>query len=124
MITSLLRGEAPRLSGGTRRVDWVYVNDVVEALFASVSTERVLGKNLDVGSGMLTPVRTVVEQIVRLLRPSVEPRFGALPDRAKERVRAANVERTRAALGWVPTAPLNRGLAATVEWYATREDAA
>jgi UDP-glucose 4-epimerase len=124
VITSLLRGESPELSAGTRPVDWVYLDDVVEALFASATTEGVLGKTLDVGSGMLTPVRAVVEEIVRLMRPSAEPRFGAVPDRPNERILAADVERTQALLGWTPRTPLSRGLAATVDWYTAREDAA
>ena len=60
---------------------------------------RPSAKALDVGSGTLTPIRSVVEEIVRLLRPSVEPRFGALPDRPKERVRVADIERTQALPG-------------------------
>jgi UDP-glucose 4-epimerase len=124
VITSLLRGESPQLSAGTRPVDWVYLDDVVDALFASATTSGVLGKTLDVGSGMLTPVRAVVEEIVRLMRPSADPRFGAVPDRPNERIRVADVERTRALLGWAPRTPLSRGLAATVDWYTAREDAA
>lgn len=124
VITSLLRGESPELSAGTRPVDWVYLDDVVEALLASATTEGVPGKTLDVGSGILTPVRDVVEEIVRLIRPSVAPRFGAVPERPNERIRVADVERTQALLGWAPRTPLSRGLAATVDWYTAREDAA
>ena len=124
VITSLLRGEAPALSSGTRPVDWIYVDDVVDALIASVTTEAVVGETVDVGSGVLTPIRSVVEGIVDLIGPSVEPRFGALPDRPNERVRVADVERTRALLDWTPRTPLEEGLSATVDWYAARKDAA
>jgi UDP-glucose 4-epimerase len=124
VITSLLRGRSPELSTGTRPVDWVYLDDVVDALLASATAEGALGKTLDVGSGMLTPVRAVVEEIVRMMRPSVAPRFGAVPDRPNERVRVADLERTQALLGWAPRTPLSRGLAATVDWYTSREDAA
>jgi UDP-glucose 4-epimerase len=124
VITSLLRGESPELSSGTRPVDWVYVDDVVDALIASARTDEALGESLDVGSGTLTPIRSVVEEIVRLLGSSVEPSFGALPDRPKERVRVADIERTQALLGWAPRTPLNQGLAATIDWYAARDDAA
>jgi UDP-glucose 4-epimerase len=124
VITSLLRGEAPALSSGTRPVDWIYVDDVVDALIASATAERVVGETVDVGSGALTPIRTVVEGIVDLIRPPVEPHFGALPDRPNERVRVADVERTRALLHWMPRTPLAEGLSATVNWYAARKDAA
>jgi UDP-glucose 4-epimerase len=124
VITSLLRGASPDLSSGTRPVDWIYVDDVVEALIASTASEEALGETLDVGSGTLTPIRSVVEEIVRLVRPSVEPRFGVLPDRPNERIRVAGTEQTKAVLGWAPRTPLNLGLAATVDWYAAREHAA
>jgi nucleoside-diphosphate-sugar epimerase len=123
VITSLLRGESPGLSNGTRPVDWVYVDDVVEALLAAAQTQSAVGETIDVGSGTLTPVREVVEQIVRLMRPSAGPRFGIVPERPNERIRVADSERTRAVLGWAPDTSLEDGLAATVDWYAAREAA-
>jgi nucleoside-diphosphate-sugar epimerase len=121
VITSLLRGEAPGLSNGTRPVDWVYVDDVVQALLVSTSADSAVGETIDVGSGTLTPVREVVDEIVRLMRPSVGPRFGAVPERPNERIRVADAERSRALLGWAPRTSLEQGLAATVDWYASRE---
>jgi UDP-glucose 4-epimerase len=123
VITSLLRGESPALSNGTRPVDWVYVDDVVDALIASASSDAVVGETVDVGSGTLTPIRAVVEEIVRLMRPSAEPRFGALPDRPNERIRVADVERTRALLDWGPGTTLEDGLAGAIDWYAAQEHA-
>src|SRR5262249_11002191 len=35
VIRSLLGGNAPRLSSGRREVDWVYIEDVVDAMIAS-----------------------------------------------------------------------------------------
>ena len=118
VITTLLRGESPQLSSGTRPVDWIYVDDVVEALVASASTAAVVGETVDVGSGVLTTVRAVVEEIVRTMSPSVEPQFGALPERPNERIRVADVARTQTLLGWTPSTSLTDGLTATVGWYA------
>ena len=77
-------------------VDWVYVDDVVDALRRGGRTDDALGETIDVGSGTLTSVRSVVEEIVRLMDSSVEPGFGALPERPNERVRVADVERAQA----------------------------
>ena len=114
---SLLRGEAPALSSGTRPVDWVYVEDVVEALLAAAVTDAAVGRTLDVGSGELVTVREVVERIARLVESGASPRFGAVPERALEQVRVANVAETAACLGWRAWTPLEEGLARTVDWY-------
>jgi len=113
-ILSLLRGEAPEYSSGAREVDWVYVDDVAEALL-------VLGRTAsgvyDVGTGVKTSVRCVVEEIAAWMDAPVGPRFGALPDRALEVTRSADVEPTRQATGWSAKVSLREGLKKTVEWY-------
>jgi len=116
-ILSLLRGEVPRLSSGRRELDWVYVDDVVEGLLLAASTPDIDGTTIDLGSGKLTPIREVVNQIVELVRPGVRPVFGALPDRPRGGERPANVLQTRELLGWTSRTSLEDGLRRTVEWY-------
>ena len=40
-ILSLLRGDAPQLSSGERALDWVYVEDVIDAFLAAASCSGV-----------------------------------------------------------------------------------
>jgi nucleoside-diphosphate-sugar epimerase len=122
-ILTLLRGDAPRLSSGRRRIDWVYVGDVADALVAAGSAEGLAGQTIDIGSGERTSVREVVERITALVAPSIEPRFGDVPDRALEHERVADVERTRTLLGWSSSTSLDDGLARTVEWYRAQAEA-
>jgi nucleoside-diphosphate-sugar epimerase len=117
VVTSTLRGEAPKLSSGTRPIDWIYVDDVVEGLLAAASAPNVEGCTLDIGSGQLTTIRTVVEQIVRITRPNIEPLFGVLNDRPMEQVRVANTAETTALTGWKPMVTLREGLERTVRAY-------
>ncbi len=117
VIESLLRGEAPVLTSGDRLVDWIYVEDVVDGLLALGLAPEVAGRTVDIGSGELTSIRTVVEHLVRIVDPRIEPRFGALPVRALEHSRIADIARTRQHVGWEPRTPLEDGLARTVEWY-------
>ncbi len=117
VILSLLRGRELRLSSGTRPVDWVYVEDVVDALLRAAQVEGLEGKQVDLGSGALVPIRTVVEKLYQQLAPAGEPPFGTLPERPMEQVRAARVEETEALLGWRPLTSLDQGLKATAHWY-------
>jgi nucleoside-diphosphate-sugar epimerase len=112
-----LRGEAPKLSSGLREVDWIFVDDVVDAFLAAGCASGLGGQVIDVGSGQLVTIRTLVEQLVRAVDPAIAPVFGALPDRPMEQVRRADAARSRSLLGWSARTPLAEGLAQTVAWY-------
>lgn len=118
-ILSLLDGVAPRLSSGRRGVDWIHVDDVVDGLLALAAARGAAGATLDIGSGLLTSVRSVVERIARLVDPArtLTPIFDAALDRPQEQVRVASVRRTEELTGWKARIPLDEGLARTVEWY-------
>jgi nucleoside-diphosphate-sugar epimerase len=117
-ITSLLRGEAPTLSSGQRLCDWVYIDDVVDALLVLADAPEVIGRVLDVGSGHLQTVRHVVETIATLVGAAVQPVFGGLADRQGETQAVADVAETARVCGWRPTTDLYEGLKRTVAWYS------
>lgn len=116
VIDSLLQGRAPRLTSGARRVDWVYVDDVVEAFLAAAATPDVSAV-MDIGSGSSVSLGDVVSMIQSVLDVDIEPDFGALPDRPYDRDRLADITAAKTLLGWEPTVGLPEGLAATVSWY-------
>jgi nucleoside-diphosphate-sugar epimerase len=120
VITSFLRSEAPHLSSGTRPVDWIFVDDVVDAFLAAAVVDGIDGKTFDVGSGALATVRDVVEEIATQMKPAVGAEFGAIEDRSDERVRVANLPPTRDEIGWAPRTSLPDGIAATIDWYSAR----
>lgn len=117
VILSLLRGEKPRLSSGTRQIDWVYIDDVVDALLAAAQVDRIEGESIDVGSGQLISIRQLVEKLCELIDPQCCPPFGRLSERPMEQVRAADAGRSRRLLGWQSSIPLEEGLRRTVAWY-------
>ena len=114
---SLLRGQLPQLMSGTREVDWIYVDDVIDAYLSLASKEGIDGETVDVGSGKLTSVRRVVEHLTDIVEPDERPDFGSLEDRPFERVRVADVGRAYGLIGWKPKTPLVEGLTQTVDWY-------
>jgi len=116
-MKALSAGVAPQLSSGRDELDWVYVEDVIDALVAAALIPRADGAALDVGSGRLASIRNVVEQLGRLLAPSIQPQFGALPDRPERPVRVADVGTTWDRLGWKPRTSLEEGLRRTVQSF-------
>jgi UDP-glucose 4-epimerase len=118
VIRTLLRGQDPKLSSGKRPIDWIYVDDVVDGLLALARAPRVEGSTIDLGSGNLVDIRTVVELLANLVDSAGKPLFGALPDRPMEQVRAADTAATYARTGWRAKTPLEDGLRRAVDWYA------
>jgi UDP-glucose 4-epimerase len=120
VTTSLLSGVSPALGTGTRELDWVFIEDVVEGLLR-VGEHRVSELvDLDLGTGILTTVRAVAERVATILQSDVPLRFGAVRDRLLEQPRLANIDATRARIGWVATTALADGLDRTVSWYKAR----
>jgi UDP-glucose 4-epimerase len=117
-ITTLLRGKAPTLSSGQRLCDWVYIDDVVDALLVLADAPDVIGRVVDVGTGRLHTVRHVVETISTLVGAGVEPVFGGLPDRQRETEAVADLAETARVCAWRPTTDLYEGLKRTVAWYS------
>lgn len=115
-VLSLLRGEAPVVNSGARRVDWIYIDDVVDAILAAAVAGGIDGRTLDVGSGHLVTVGEVVAEIARIVGKPPEPRQG-VPDRPLQSESVADVESTAVAIGWRPSTTLKEGLRRTVEWY-------
>ena len=123
VISSLLKGRPPELSRGTRKVDWVYVDDVVAAFVAAARGDTLDGTAVDVGSGELVTIRALVDRRATLVGGDVQPVFGARADRPEEREPVADVTRTEQLLGWTASTPLDAGLARTVEWFRARHAA-
>jgi len=117
VVRHLLRGESPRLSSGRRRADWIYIDDVVEGLLRAAVIPGIEGCVFDLGSGSLVSVRGIVDQIVEIMGTSVEPAFGALPDRPFEQERPADTTFLSNKLGYQPKMSLKHGLETTIGWY-------
>lgn len=117
VIASFLRGHAPELTSGQRAIDWIYVDDVVDALLAAALARNVEGRTIDVGSGKTETVRGVVQTIARLLEQDEAPIFGTRPDRPLEQVRVADPQAAEKFLRWTPQVSLGEGLKRTIDWY-------
>jgi UDP-glucose 4-epimerase len=125
VCTALARGIAPSVGSGTRGVDWVYVEDVVEALVLAAVRPEAPGHVLDVGSGRAVTIAEVVAELADLAGHRGPLGLGAREDRRDEHVHLADPAPAAEVLGWRARTPLRDGLARTLAWYRGRtEDAA
>jgi UDP-glucose 4-epimerase len=114
---ALLQGQVPKLSSGSRPVDWVYIDDVIEGMATAAVTPGIEGCTIDLGSGVLIPIRDAVLQLARVIGNGISPEFGTVPERPMEKIRVADTGFAYQKLGWTPRTPLQDGFEQTVEWY-------
>lgn len=115
VIRSLMDGHAPSFSSGTRPVDWIFVQDVVEGFLHMAVRPELAGRQVDLGTGELHTVRQVVEMLFEKMDAPEPPAFGGRGDRAQEQVRRADVQATEGLLDWRPAISLEEGLTHTIQ---------
>jgi len=114
----LLSGRPPEIRGdGQQTRDFVFVGDVADANLNALKS-RAIGA-INIGTGVATSVRTIVEELTRLAAyegpPSfVEGRPGEVRDTALETGRAAKL------LNWSARTPVRDGLRQTFRSFQER----
>jgi nucleoside-diphosphate-sugar epimerase len=116
-ILQALNGKAPEITRGMRKIDWVYVDDLVAGLLQLAGRSGIDGQTIDLGSGQAHTIRETVEEILQQINPALEGAFGAVPERLMEREPIADSEQTMSTIGWRPEVSLPEGLARTIAWY-------
>jgi UDP-glucose 4-epimerase len=114
----MLAGRQPTIFGdGTQTRDFVFVDDVVDALVRA--TEKGGGLLMNIGTGVETSVGELHERIAELTGYREAPNHA--PARTGDLARSA-LDPGRAAihLGWKPWTALGEGLAITVDWFRAR----
>jgi len=112
-----LNGELPPLVDPNVARDFVYVDDVVDAyLLAATLPGQEHGAIYNVGSGVQTTMREMVELTRRLLDIRVEPLWGSMANRAWDTTCwVADNRKIVRELGWQPRTDLETGLRRTIE---------
>lgn len=114
-------GEPLNLTSGKQKRDFVFVEDVVEALTRAAATPEAAGETINVAGSGSYSVREVTEMILSLTDSSPEIRWNTLKSRSNEnQVWKTDMTKARKILGWHPETSLRKGLAVTAEWWYDR----
>ncbi len=110
-VTAAQAGEDFPMTAGTQKRDWIHAADVAQGLVAIIGRDLPPGQSVDLGTGVLTSVAEVVQQIYGLVGGAGKPLIGVLPSRPGEvAVQVADSQRTERLLGWQARIALAVGL--------------
>ncbi|MEJ5312873.1 MULTISPECIES: NAD-dependent epimerase/dehydratase family protein [Anaerolinea] len=99
---------------GNQTRDYVFVDDVVNAMVAAANASRVNQRIINVGSGTETSVRELVQLILEVTGSHPQVIYNPRNDGGVQRM-CADISLARELLGYVPTIGLRQGLQLTLE---------
>ncbi|ASW90905.1 NAD-dependent epimerase/dehydratase family protein [Mycobacterium marseillense] len=101
--------------------DLVYIDDVVDAIFATVQQPANGSRCLDIGSGIATSIHELARKIAAVFdapEPIVVPKFRDGDIRAA----SCDIEPAKHELNWQPKWTLDEGLHALLQWIGEQSD--
>ena len=114
-LERLLAGVPPVIHGdGTQALDYVYVDDCVDALLRALSPEAA-NEVFNVATGTPLPVRDLVATMSAVAGDQRAPSFDP-PDWTAGSSRSGSSAKITARLGWRPQVPLAEGIRRTLTW--------
>lgn len=104
-------GEDFPMTSGAQKKDWVHVDDVCAGIVSLLGTDLPPGTTVELGTGIATSVREIVEQLYAIVGRGGRPIPGALLDRpGEETEQYADAEFTATQIGWRAAISLTEGL--------------
>jgi nucleoside-diphosphate-sugar epimerase len=116
-LRTVSQQRSPIIYGDGRQIrDFIFVDDVIEAILRVLNQKLAPGTVLNIGTGRGTTVRVLAEKVLRLLhREDLRPVY--LPTRAGEvRHSQADITLARKRIGFRPEYDIDRGLKMTYRW--------
>ena len=119
LILRGLKGEFPPLVKPDLAHDFVYVDDVSEAyILAASRANQEADPVYNVGTGVETSLREVVEVARQLMEIKVKPKWGSMPNRQWDTgIWVADNRKIRDQLGWQPRYTFEQGFRLMVNWF-------
>lgn len=110
-------GEKLSVFGAEKLLDFIHIDDVVDALLNVIKERNVLaGETINVGSGTGTALTKLAELINEEMKAS--PGYVVESNRDGEVDKyISNISKIEALLNWEPEISLEQGLSKTITWY-------
>lgn len=98
--------------------DFIYVDDVTEAMLKIDQLTSLPGAILNLGTGVQTALGDLVHTLESITDKPVKARWGTMPPRPWDTdTWVADATRLRDALGWIPSISVLEGLERSLRWF-------
>ncbi len=117
IITSCLKNKNFSCSEGKQFRDFIYIDDVINAIFKSLKNNKAKGMVFNLASGKPMQIKKIIEKIKNLIK-SGTPQYGKIKLRKDEILKLyPSIKKIQKTLSWKPKTPFEQGLKKTIKFY-------
>ena len=104
-------------SHGRQYRDFLYINDLIDAIFLILKNEKAKGEIFNIGFGKSLKIKNIIQRILSYYK-SGNPQFGKIKLRKEEQMKIyPDIRKARRILNWKPKINFLKGLAKTIQYY-------
>jgi UDP-glucose 4-epimerase len=119
LISSLLNDQVFDMSNGDQTRDFIYIDDLVNAIALTMLASDIGGEIINISSCLPTPIGDLARVVASLIDCNAITliNFGAIGYKFGDSMNYyANNAKSRVLLGWTPEVTLTDGIGRTIEW--------
>jgi len=117
IIKEFLDGRSPETTLAEQLWDYIYIDDVIDAIFKLLECSNVEGV-FNLGSGKPVKLKKIIEKIKIITGVDAKVQYGVVPYRKDQIMHLeANIEKISSQLDWEPIIGIDNGLKKTIDWW-------
>ncbi len=117
VIENALKDKIFDCSSGKQLRDFIYIDDVINAIIKILKNDIPYGEIINIGSGKPHSIKKIITKICKILKGG-KPRFGKIKLRQDEISKLyPNISKAKYLLKWRPKINLNHGLKRTIYYF-------
>ena len=117
VINSCIRNKTFPCSNGEQFRDFVYIDDLVNAIIKSIQSNKANGQIFNIGTGKPQNIKKIIQKIKKKCKGG-KPQFGKIKLRKDEIIRLyPRITKAKKTIKWKPKTDFEKGLNKTIKSY-------
>ena len=121
IIQSCLKNKRFPCSEGKQFRDFIFVDDVVDAIIKSLKSSKASGQIFNIGSGKPFKIKDIIKKINEKIKKGY-PLYGKIKLRKDEEIKTfPSIAKAKKLINWRPKVSFQHGLQKTINFYNSRK---